>query len=57
MPGKSLYMQFPPSLEASTRPNLSKTLNELIPGGQALDITDPVLPNVVLSVIVKFAAV
>ncbi|KAI6761915.1 hypothetical protein HG531_002468 [Fusarium graminearum] len=27
--GKTLYMQFPPSLEEQTRPNLNKTLNEL----------------------------
>jgi len=54
MPGKSLYMQFPPSLEASTRSNLTKQLSELITNGQSLDITDPVLPNIVLSVIVNF---
>ncbi|KAK7426188.1 NEDD8 activating enzyme [Neonectria magnoliae] len=43
--GKTLYMQFPPSLEEQTRPNLSKTLLELgLINGQQVVVTDPAFP-------------
>ena len=43
--GKTLYMQFPPSLEESTRPNLDKTILELgLEDRQALVVTDPAFP-------------
>ncbi|KAF2270642.1 hypothetical protein CC78DRAFT_563983 [Lojkania enalia] len=41
---KSLYYQFPPSLEEQTRPNLSKKLNELVESGEEVAITDPAFP-------------
>jgi NEDD8-activating enzyme E1 len=43
--GKTLYMQFPPSLEEQTRPNLAKTLRELgLEDGQGVVVTDPAFP-------------
>ncbi|CRK35177.1 hypothetical protein BN1708_006677 [Verticillium longisporum] len=43
--GKTLYMQFPPSLEEKTRPNLEKTLEELeLVDGQNVVVTDPAFP-------------
>ncbi|XP_066913561.1 NEDD8-activating enzyme E1 catalytic subunit-like [Clytia hemisphaerica] len=43
---KTLYVPNIPSLEASTRPNLSKTLTDLgFQPGQALNITDSALPK------------
>lgn len=43
--GKTLYMQFPPSLEESTRPNLDKTILELgLEDKQQIVITDPAFP-------------
>lgn len=42
---KTLYMQFPPGLEEQTRPNLSKSLNELsLEDGQEIVVTDPAFP-------------
>ncbi|KAF7723487.1 hypothetical protein EC973_001998 [Apophysomyces ossiformis] len=41
---QSLYMQAPPALEMSTRPNLSKSLKELFEDGEYLTITDAALP-------------
>ncbi|KAI8684469.1 NEDD8-activating enzyme E1 catalytic subunit [Fusarium keratoplasticum] len=42
---KTLYMQFPPGLEEQTRPNLSKSLNELgLEEGQEIVVTDPAFP-------------
>jgi ubiquitin-activating enzyme E1 C len=55
MPGKSLYMQSPPVLEQTTRPNLEKTMGELLGIEDTLDITDPVLPNVAVSVKIKWS--
>ena len=44
--GKTLYMQSPPSLEAQTRPNLDKTLNDLnLEHGFEVAITDPAFPT------------
>ncbi|KAL1930507.1 hypothetical protein VTP01DRAFT_10669 [Rhizomucor pusillus] len=41
---KSLYMQAPPMLQEATRPNLSKTLRELVEDGEYITITDVALP-------------
>ncbi|KAF2498362.1 NEDD8-activating enzyme E1 catalytic subunit [Lophium mytilinum] len=38
---KSLYYQSPPALEEQTRPNLSKTLSELVSDGEEVAIQDP----------------
>ena len=38
---KTLYMQFPPGLEESTRPNLGKKLDELLTDGEEITVTDP----------------
>lgn len=48
-------MQRPPALEASTRPNLSKALGDLVADGEVLSITDPSVSQAV-TVVVKFAA-
>ncbi len=37
----SLYYQSPPSLEEKTRPNLSKTLSELVSDGEEIAVSDP----------------
>ncbi|KAK5092043.1 NEDD8 activating enzyme [Exophiala xenobiotica] len=39
--GKSLYMRFPPGLEQSTRPNLSKKLEDLVSDGEEVGVSDP----------------
>ncbi|KAG0170615.1 hypothetical protein DFQ28_002055 [Apophysomyces sp. BC1034] len=41
---QSLYMQAPPALEEITRPNLSKTLEELLEDGDCVTVTDTALP-------------
>lgn len=42
---QTLYMQFPQGLEEKTRPNLSKTIQELgLENGQAVVVTDPAFP-------------
>lgn len=41
---KSLYMQAPPQLEVATRPNLEKSLNELLESGDVVTVTDASLP-------------
>jgi len=38
---KSLYMRFPPGLEQSTRPNLSKKLGDLVGDGEEVGVSDP----------------
>jgi len=38
---KSLYYQFPPGLEESTRSNLSKKLSELVSDGEEVAVSDP----------------
>lgn len=48
-----LYMQRPPALEASTRPNLAKALGDMVADGEVLSITDPSVSQAV-SVMVKF---
>ena len=51
---QSLYMHAPPSLEAALRHNLDRTLGELLQDGEALTVTDPMLENVCLSIVVTF---
>jgi len=41
---KPLYLQGPPQLEASTRPNLAKKLSELVADGDVLSVTSTSLP-------------
>jgi ubiquitin-activating enzyme E1 C len=41
---KSLYLQSPPQLEETTRPNLLKSVEELFDSGEEVVITDPMLP-------------
>lgn len=38
---KSLYSQFPPSLEEQTRPNLEKALEDLLSDGEEIAVSDP----------------
>lgn len=38
---RSLYYQFPPSLEEQTRPNLPKKLRELVTDGEEVAVSDP----------------
>ena len=52
--GRSLYLQAPPQLEKATRPNLDKTLAELIADGDVLTVTDASLPFS-LSLAIAFA--
>lgn len=51
---KNLYLQAPPQLEQATRPNLEKTLQELMTSGDVLTVTDAGLPFS-LNLSVKFA--
>ncbi|KAK1781236.1 hypothetical protein QBC45DRAFT_406297 [Copromyces sp. CBS 386.78] len=54
--GKTLYMQLPPSLEEQTRPNLSKTLEELgLTAGTEIAVTDPAFLGVVFNFSLRFA--
>eukprot|EP00568_Trieres_chinensis_P012136 CAMPEP_0183300890 /NCGR_PEP_ID=MMETSP0160_2-20130417/7163_1 /TAXON_ID=2839 ORGANISM="Odontella Sinensis, Strain Grunow 1884" /NCGR_SAMPLE_ID=MMETSP0160_2 /ASSEMBLY_ACC=CAM_ASM_000250 /LENGTH=477 /DNA_ID=CAMNT_0025463389 /DNA_START=274 /DNA_END=1707 /DNA_ORIENTATION=- len=53
-PGKTLYMQRPPSLEKATRPNLDKALSALIENGEELTVTDEKLPNLNLTLTIVF---
>lgn len=50
----SLYMQKPPSLEQALRPNLKKTMEELIKNGEVITITDPALGEISLSLSIQF---
>lgn len=55
--GKTLYMQFPPSIEEQTRPNLDKTLKEGL--GLAVNheiaVTDPAFPTLTFKFLLRFA--
>lgn len=42
--GAPLYWAAPKQIEESTRPNLSKTLAELLKGGEDISVTDAALP-------------
>jgi len=49
-------MQSPEALEKQLRENLEKTMGELLPSNdEQLDVTDPVLPNVAVSIKLKWA--
>ncbi|KAI0394831.1 NEDD8-activating enzyme E1 catalytic subunit [Xylariaceae sp. FL0594] len=53
--GKTLYMQSPPSIEEQTRPNLTKTLEELgLSVGHEIAVTDPAFPALVFRFILSF---
>ncbi|GMH62707.1 hypothetical protein TrRE_jg921 [Triparma retinervis] len=51
----TLYMQKPPALEAMTRPNRDKKLEELMASGEEITVTDEVLGGRSISLIVEFA--
>ncbi|KAI1779563.1 hypothetical protein F4818DRAFT_447249 [Hypoxylon cercidicola] len=55
--GKTLYMQFPPSIEEQTRQNLNKTLKEGL--GLAVNheivVTDPAFPTLTFKFLLRFA--
>jgi hypothetical protein len=48
-------MQKPPALEAMTRSNLDKKLEELMASGEEITVTDVVLGGRSISLIVEFA--
>ena len=50
----TLYMRKPVALEKATRGNLDKTLKELVLSGEELVVTDPVLPDTSLGLVVNF---
>mmetsp|Transcript_9475 Transcript_9475/g.10462 ORF Transcript_9475/g.10462 Transcript_9475/m.10462 type:complete len:451 (-) Transcript_9475:78-1430(-) len=52
---RSLYMQRPRALEEATRPNLAKPLQDLLTDGSTLNVTDPMLPSVALTIVVRFS--
>ncbi|KAK4458012.1 hypothetical protein QBC42DRAFT_29985 [Cladorrhinum samala] len=53
--GRTLYMQFPPSLEQQTRPNLEKKLTDLgLEQGQEIGVTDPAFATVSFKFKLKF---
>ena len=52
--GKTLYMQKPPALEKATRPNLDKPLSSLIANGEELAVTDPMFPDINLTLSITF---
>jgi len=52
-PGKALYMLAPQALEAQTKQNLEKTMQELVEDGTEITVTDENLP-VTLKLIVRF---
>ncbi|KAI1090642.1 hypothetical protein F5B19DRAFT_494212 [Rostrohypoxylon terebratum] len=54
--GKTLYMQFPPSIEEQTRPNLDKTLKEDLglDVNHEVVVTDPAFPALTFRFILRF---
>lgn len=52
---RNLYLRNPRVLEEQLRPNLEKTLQELIQHGDVLFITDPNLPSAAIELRVEFA--
>ncbi|KAI1264281.1 hypothetical protein F5Y18DRAFT_391749 [Xylariaceae sp. FL1019] len=53
--GKTLYMQFPPSIEAQTRVNLNKKLKALgLEMGHEIAVTDPAFPTLTFRFILSF---
>lgn len=51
----TLYMQSPPSLEAALRKNLEASLGDLVHDGETVLITDPMLRDVSLSIVVQWS--
>jgi len=54
---KILYMQKPPALESSSRPNLDKPLQSLIMDGEEIAVTDPVLQHAHLSLVIRYDSI
>eukprot|EP01027_Heterolobosea_sp_BB2_P015480 GEZU01022135.1.p1 GENE.GEZU01022135.1~~GEZU01022135.1.p1 ORF type:complete len:436 (-),score=125.25 GEZU01022135.1:60-1367(-) len=54
---RSLYMSHPAALERATRPNLSKTMGELVQDGLILSVTDPSLGKSVMQLKILFPVV
>lgn len=54
--GKTLYMQFPPSIEEQTRPNLDKKLRDELglDVNHEIVITDPAFPTLDFKFILRF---
>ena len=52
--GKTLYMPRPQALEKATRPNLKRALSVLIDDGEELVVTDPVLGDMPVKLVVSF---
>ena len=53
--GKTLYMQKPPFLEQSTRPNLDKALSTLVSNNEEIIVTDPILESINLTLKIQFS--
>ena len=53
--GKTLYMQKPPFLEKTTRPNLDKALSTLVANNEDITVTDPILESINLTLKVQFS--
>jgi ubiquitin-activating enzyme E1 C len=51
---KNLYMQAPPFLQESTKGNLPKPLAEFVTTGDEIAVSDPTLPDVILTVTIVF---
>ena len=51
----TLYMCNPPSLEEVTRPNLNKSLCELMDDGEVILVSSPVLKDISLSLLIQFS--
>lgn len=51
-----IYLPNPPALELQLRPNLMKTLGELIVSGEVLTITDSMLPDASISLQINFTS-
>lgn len=52
--GSTLYMQKPVALEQALRPNLDKTMVELVKDGEELSVTDPILESINLTISIRF---
>jgi len=50
----SIYLQKPPMMEQKLRPNLKKTVGELIGDGMSLNITAPALLSIAITIQVRF---
>ncbi|KXJ96027.1 hypothetical protein Micbo1qcDRAFT_158200 [Microdochium bolleyi] len=56
--GKTLYMQFPPSIEEQTRPNLEKKLKQdlKLDVNHEVVVTDPAFPTLTFRFLLQFAS-